>query len=173
MKLRVHHLFCSALFNGKGYSDTFVSNMQNIVDMLFPAKEAGKSPNMPYAGQSALSAEKLELCAGPDLICGACPNLADGACKLDDNNVVSKDIRLAAALGLECGKPYRKEDLIKAVASALTEDLFESACHTCRWYQEGLCSYYLLRKKYDAAALGATCQGRIHHFSWSDLFPMV
>ncbi len=70
------------------------------------------------------------------------------ACFLDDNNVVSKDAGLAAALGLECGRPYAREELIKSVALALDESIFEDSCQECRWHEEGICDYSLLRRRY-------------------------
>ncbi len=69
------------------------------------------------------------------------------ACFLDDNDVVSKDAGLAAALGLECGRPYAREELIKSVALALNESIFEDSCRKCRWRGEG-CDYPLLRRRY-------------------------
>lgn len=137
IKLRVHHLFCCALFQGKGYSSDFVSNMQSVVDRLF-------SENPVQA------VETIELCTTPDLICSACPNLIKGACSLDDNNVISKDVRLLEELGLKCNMAYDRETLIKAVSEAMTEEIFEHSCHNCRWYKEGLCSYQLLEEKYSS-----------------------
>ncbi len=70
------------------------------------------------------------------------------ACFLDDNNVVSKDAGLAAVLGLECGRSYAREELIKSVALALDETIFEDSCRKCRWREEGICGYPLLRRRY-------------------------
>ncbi len=139
MKLRVHHLLCSALFKGKGYSEAFTEHMRTVAGILFPEpdrEESGKDTDIILTIQS-------------DLICGECPNLKDNACCLDDNNVVAKDAKLAEALGLECDMVYRRKDLLRYVAGALSEDIFETSCHKCRWYEEGLCSYAGLREKYD------------------------
>ncbi len=143
MKLRVHHLLCSALFTGKGYSEAFVENMQGVVDELFMPEEAD-------TGKRA--AASVELCLEPDIVCKECPNLADGVCILDDNNVVSKDAGLARKLGLECNREYRKKELFGHIARTLSEDIFEESCHKCRWYEEGLCRYDALLARYDEAA---------------------
>ncbi len=148
MKLRVHHLFCCALFEGKGYSEAFVKNMRDISCRLFPKENAVVDGVNPYAGQAQDEDEEIELCILPDLICSKCPNLIEGACSLDDNQVVSKDRHLADAFGLVCGRSYRKDKLKKAVNEALTEEIFEDSCHRCQWYLEGLCSYQLLRERY-------------------------
>lgn len=147
MRLRVHHLFCCALFEGKGYSEAFVKNMWDISGRLFPKEDAAVDAVNPYAGQ-AQDDEEIELCILPDLICSECPNLIDGVCSLDDNEVVSKDRHLADALGLVCGRGYQRNELKKAVNEALTEKIFEDSCHRCNWYMEGLCSYQLLRERY-------------------------
>ncbi len=161
MKLRIHHLFCAALFKGKGYSSTFISNMQSVVDRLFYADikedcmeklypiEEEDCTGKPFAMDAEEHpAEKIELCTTPDRICSECPNLVEGVCSLDDNNVVSKDIRLAKALLVEPGRIYQREELIRVVAKALSEEMFEDSCRKCRWYEEGLCSYHLLRERY-------------------------
>lgn len=149
MKLRIHHLFCAALFRGKGYSSAFISNMQSVVDRLFYADTKEDCMEKSFAlDAEEYSTEKIELCTTPDLICSECPNLVAGVCSLDDNNVVSKDIRLAKALLVEPGRIYQREELIKAVAYALSEEMFEDSCRKCRWYEEGLCSYHLLRERY-------------------------
>lgn len=139
MKLRVHHLLCGALFQGKGYSEAFTEHMRTVVDILFP------EPDGVEKGRDT----DIVLTVQPDLICGECPNLEDNACSLDDNNVVAKDVRLAEALGLECGIVYRRKELLGHVAGALSEEIFEASCRKCSWYEEGLCTYAGLREKYD------------------------
>lgn len=132
-RLRVHHLLCSALFVGKGYSDAFIANMKQVVDMLFSEEQE----------------ENIILVTKPDLICSACPNQVEGACVLDDNNVVSKDEALAEALGLFCNHRYRKEEILRLVREHLTKEIFETSCHRCRWYREGLCHYEALQQRYE------------------------
>ncbi len=160
VKLRVHHLFCSALFEGKGYSDDFVANMQSIVDRLFPEGKAGVADDPSLSLGEGFGSrrtddplELIELCTEPDLVCSKCPNLQGSVCILDDNDVVSKDESLAKALGLICGRAYLREELIKTVAAALRQEIFENSCRKCRWYKEGLCSYQALRERYDAMAV--------------------
>lgn len=149
MKLRVHHLLCSALFAGKGYSDAFVENMQSVVDGLFSDRAKRKADKASLMNEAdSVGAKTVSLSLEPDIICAKCPNLTDGACCLDDNNVISKDAKLAERLGLTCGRGYPREALLRHVAAALREEIFEDSCHKCRWYAEGLCSYDLLREAY-------------------------
>lgn len=176
MRLRVHHLFCSALYGGKGYSEAFCGNMQKIVRWLWEEGDVWKAETdgtgqdctmqkeADDAGQNCVvqkwagDAEQnravqrnertVELTAEPDEICAACPNLGDKGCLLDDNHVVSKDEALAQALGLETGRLYAVPELLQNVEQNLTADIFETSCRSCEWYAQGLCHYEELVKKY-------------------------
>ena len=145
MKLRVHHLFCSALYIGKGYSEDFCKNMNSVVRKLWA--ENPHDENIPQNEQKE-DDEKVELVICPDCICKECPNLTETGCSLDDNNVVSKDEKLAKRLGLEINRGYSVSELLHRTAVNMTEEIFETSCHNCEWYQEGLCSYEKLAEKY-------------------------
>ena len=136
MRLRVHHLLCSALYAGKGYSEEFCENMQKVVRRLWGEP-----------GRKCIE-EELKLIAEPDEICTACPNLSDNGCELDDNRVVSKDEALARALGLETERIYSAAELLRTVEKNLTAEIFEDSCHNCEWYAQGLCHYENLMEKY-------------------------
>ncbi len=170
MRLRVHHLFCSALYGGKGYSEAFCANMQKVVRRLWEEDDAEPVEKEPcraertgaeadragraertgaeadHAGQRNESS--VELTAEPDEICAACPNLGEKGCLLDDNHVVSKDEALACALGLVTGQTYAVPELLQTVERNLREDIFETSCNNCEWYAQGLCHYEELVKKY-------------------------
>ncbi len=134
MRLRVHHLLCSALYTGYGYSEDFCKNMQTVVERLW--------------GEDVLEGEEVELVISPDAICKECPNLTAEGCSLDHNNVVSKDASLAGKLSLTTGRSYVISELLQHVAKNLTEEAFEKSCHNCEWYAKGLCRYEMLAEKY-------------------------
>lgn len=151
MRLRVHHLFCSALYVGKGYSEAFCRNMQKVVTWLWePLSGPEEEKRQREPGDILCEGEKREirLITEPDEICRACPNLGDEGCKLDDDHVVSKDAALAQALGLEAGRVYPVAELLHTVSSNLTAEIFENSCHNCDWYAQGLCRYEQLAEKY-------------------------
>lgn len=160
MRLRVHHLLCSALYAGKGYSEAFCENMQRASAWLWtpPAapEEAGKEPPAAPegAGKEPDSAPHEEekrdvwLTVSPDDICRACPNLGEYGCKLDDDHVVSKDAALAEALGLKTECAYPAEELLQTVGCRLTAEIFENSCRNCEWYEQGLCRYEWLAERY-------------------------
>ena len=135
LRLRVHHLLCSALFVGKGYSEGFCENMQKIVQWLWEKSPQGEE-------------REVELIFGEDSICKECPNLTKEGCSLGDNHVVSKDVRLAQALQLQTDRSYSVSALLGHVEQNLTEEIFETSCHKCEWYRMGLCSYAKLADKY-------------------------
>lgn len=141
MRLRVHHLLCSALYAGHGYSGDFCKNMQNIVECLW-----GQVPQ-------DRAVQEIELVISPDAICRECPNLTENGCSLDDNNVVSKDAKLAGMLHLTTDRSYSIPELRRLVAKNLTEEIFESSCHNCEWYEKGLCRYEALARKYGIAEI--------------------
>ena len=145
MKLRVHHLFCSALYIGKGYSEDFCKNMNSIVRKLWAEN---LHEDILHNGHKEDDG-KVELIICPDCICQECPNLTETGCSLDDNNVVSKDEKLAKRLGLEINRRYAVSELLHQTAMNMTEEIFETSCHNCEWYQEGLCSYEKLAEKYN------------------------
>lgn len=151
MRLRVHHLLCSALYVGKGYSEAFCENMQKVVTWLWGPlsgleEEAGEgeSESILCEGEK----REIRLITEPDNICKACPNLGDNGCKLDDDHVVSKDAALAQALGLETECVYSAEELLHTVGSNLTAEIFKDSCHNCDWYEQGVCRYEQLAEKY-------------------------
>ena len=151
MRLRVHHLLCSALYVGKGYSVAFCGNMQKVVTWLWePLSEPEEGKRQEEPGDILCEGEKREirLITEPDDICGACPNLGDNGCKLDDDHVVTKDAALAQVLGLEVERVYPVAELLHTVSKNLTAEIFENSCHNCDWYGQGLCHYEQLAEKY-------------------------
>lgn len=152
MRLRVHHLLCSALYVGEGYSGAFCENMRKAVLWLWGENEQREAfrdgqKEADCAGQMR-DRKEIRLTAAPDEICGACPNLGEAGCLLDDNRVVSKDEALARALGLKTEHLYSVPELLRIVEKNLTEDVFETSCHNCEWYAKGLCRYEKLAEKY-------------------------
>lgn len=131
MKLRGHHLFCTALFSGHGYSEAFTENMQSILGAL----QAG---------------EPIELTCGPDQVCMACPNLSgEGGCALGTEDVCRRDQSALRVLDLKEGGTLTWKQSQERLAD-LTEALFQSVCGSCRWQREGLCSFQLLRERTSA-----------------------
>lgn len=124
-KFRVHHILCTSLYEGKGYSGTFCENMTAIVEWLQSHRD-----------------EPLELVAEPDMICAGCPNrTAANECEQDDNHVAKKDRLLLTVLGLEEGGSYTYRELCERTLDKMTEKAFLESCGGCYWRKQGLCRY--------------------------------
>lgn len=128
LRLRVHHLLCSILYEGAGYSESFVENMNGVVAAL-------KNPET-----------RICLVTGADSICAGCPNaMDDGGCALDDDIkekcVDCLDIRILNHTKLTAGKIYPAKEAIMQAASHMDAAFFEQCCSECRWYLSGYCSY--------------------------------
>ena len=66
---RVHHIMCTNLYQGYGYSGAFCQNMTKMVTWL---KDHADEP--------------LLLVSDPDEICKKCPNLVEGKYCMDDQS---------------------------------------------------------------------------------------
>ncbi|MDD3404098.1 MAG: DUF1284 domain-containing protein [Hespellia sp.] len=141
LKLRAHHLLCTGLFVGEGYSDAFSMNMSEVVHRL-------KDPDT-----------TVTLLCQTDAICGVCPKApkadSEGTssplrkCRHDRCNlssVASKDERLLDALGLKQDCIYSFSDVLTAIRLRLTKDIFLDCCSDCSWYLKGLCDYTVYQK---------------------------
>ncbi len=128
MKLRGHHLFCTALFSGHGYDGTFTEKMAAVIEAL----KAG---------------EPIELLTGPDEICSACPNRMDpDGCALGTEDVFRRDEGAFQVLGLAPHATFTWEQ-VKSQLFQINEIEFQSVCGDCRWQKEGLCTLELLLKR--------------------------
>ena len=142
MDLRAHHILCTVLYKGKGYSAGFVDNMNHAVDEL----KAGST---------------VRIITSPDKICSHCPNAReDGTCALDDENktaflpkskdsISSFDSLILDKLCLTEGVCYSSSAIFELAKEKIDRDFFTSCCHTCRWYKEGLCNYDLYKERLD------------------------
>lgn len=129
-QLRVHHILCTKLFQGHGYSDGFARGMEQQVSLL---------RRQPFT--------EIEPVAHPDAICSACPHLtAENTCDSNNNEVEKKDESLRKMLHLEEDTTYTYEDLLGQVHRYFTEEDFQIICGDCSWNKEGLCSYEQLIK---------------------------
>lgn len=123
VRLRGHHLLCLLLYQGKGYSRAFVDNMDEIYAML----QNGRT--------------KIQLVQGDDDICACCPNLTAEGCSLGDADVANRDSCVEEAFHLTKQDVYEAKELFQRVRGAVTEEIFDAACGSCRWHQGGICSY--------------------------------
>lgn len=134
IKLRPHHLLCTQGYSGKGYSDAFVSNMDDVVERLRSNQD-----------------EKVEIVFTTDNLCENCPSkISNGVCESDDK-VLRFDKGVIDALGLDEGI-YSYQDLItkldEYLASGVEDERLKKICGDCEWYPVSACWKNIKTKKY-------------------------
>ena len=121
MRLRGHHLFCTTLFQGKGYDQRFVERMEATLAAL----EQGES---------------FRLCQEGDALCDACPNQTEEGCSLGTADVRRRDQAALKAVGLAPGDELTLAQVGRRLGT-VTQESWRSVCGGCRWAREGLCSW--------------------------------
>ena len=121
MKLRPHHLMCTQGYSGKGYSEDFVENMNNITDILRNNKDV-----------------KINLVFFTDDICKSCPEKLEEDLCSSNNKVKSIDEKVVKYFNLE-EKEYNYKKIVKYIKDNMTEEIMDDICSTCQWYNMSKC----------------------------------
>ncbi len=119
MKLRPHHLFCTLGYQGYGYSDEFVSNMDYITNSLNETLE-------------------IELTIDTDDICSCCPKKLDENLCIENESVLSYDRKVLDTFNLE-EKNYNYGYLFNYIKSKATLENINYICSDCSWLNS--CTY--------------------------------
>ena len=129
LKLRPHHINCIFFYEGKGYSEGFVKNMNQIVDQL---------RNNP---KQLVSFERTN-----DILCNNCPNQRGSNCvnaqridQLDKNTLLNYNV--------EEHKVYSFAEIIKNIYTDYNNESFQAICKSCEWYKQGVCSQEKIRQR--------------------------
>lgn len=131
MVLRGHHLLCTGLFVGAGYSDGFSENMSRIIGQL------QENPS-------------IQLVCRRDTICTACPKsvVQEGTQDFcDQNSIRSMDRIILEALHIEENRCDTYDNIMKLVRERMTGEIFQKCCGSCSWYKKGFCSYETYRER--------------------------
>ena len=126
MQLRAHHLLCTQGYSGKGYSDGFVSNMDQIVEQL--------------RGENAT---EIQIVCSTDDLCGSCPNMLGVNHCEDDSKVKVYDRKVMEYFGLE-EKTYIYQELIQQIDEKMTSEMLDDICGNCGWYPVSSCKKNIL-----------------------------
>ena len=128
MRLRPHHLLCTQGYSGKGYSEGFVTHMDQVVEKL-----RGSEP------------VEIELVFDTDVLCTACPHkLGEDLCDTNEK-VKGFDHKLVNYFNLKEGK-YIYQELIKTIDAGMTEEMMADICKGCEWYPVSSCRKNVLKK---------------------------
>lgn len=125
-KLRGHHLLCIHGFRGMGYSDSFVENMQLIVNEI-------KDMNVD---------QEIQVLVELDDACRKCPHHGDTICvasEASNNHVTSMDKRVIQHLDLTANNKYKKSEIIKRTKERVHPDDLDHLCKGCSWLSYGVC----------------------------------
>lgn len=114
--LRPHHVLCIGFFEGKGYSEEFVSNMRQVISRL---------------DDNAF----IQLTIQTDVVCSRCPLDASGDC-FAEKKAAGYDAALLRLTGLSDGEVLTWKELRRSVNEAvLSCGKLGTVCGDCRWYE--------------------------------------
>lgn len=120
VRLRGHHLLCLFGYQGMGYSEEFIAGMSAVVRRL-------RQPDT-----------RVEIVAGPDDICAACPKRENERCRRSTEH--ARDNAVLAAVKLPIGHIDNAAVLFATVAACITPERQAILCDGCSWQALGLCA---------------------------------
>ena len=124
MRIRAHNLLCIQGFVGKGYSPEFVANMTAVIEQL------GADTDVTVLDE-------------PDVLCSACPNLAESGCALhgegSEAGIVQQDRDVMRRLGLTAGDTVSWSDILDRIRANVRPDDLDGICGACPWLPLGVC----------------------------------
>ena len=110
LELRPHHLLCTQGYSGKGYSEEFVENMNEVVDKL----------------RNVLGF-RVKIVCGSDNLCNHCPNmLGPNLCATQDK-VAGFDRKTMEVFGIE-EKEYVYSEVVDHIRSVATQENMSYIC---------------------------------------------
>ncbi len=125
-KLRGHHLLCIHGFRGMGYSDSFVKNMQEIVNEI----------------KDMTVDQEIQVLVELDDACRKCPHHGETICVASEGSnehVTSMDRRVIQHLGVEANAKYMKIEMIKRTKERVHPNDLDHLCKGCSWLSYGVC----------------------------------
>ncbi|MCL2620428.1 MAG: DUF1284 domain-containing protein [Defluviitaleaceae bacterium] len=126
MKLRPHHLLCTQGYEGKGYSEDFVENMDAITSHLRNSRDA-----------------MVEIVLSTDDICNKCPlMIGEDLCETNEK-VKTMDRKIVNYFGIE-EKNYIYNQIINKINTNMTTTIMDDICGDCGWYATSACKQNIL-----------------------------
>ncbi|MCF8012259.1 MAG: DUF1284 domain-containing protein [Clostridiales bacterium] len=116
IKLRGHHLVCLHFFEGKGYNEQFIKNMQDTSARLE-------------------NAEIIEIVTGADDICFFCPHLTNNRCTRKASShieIENMDNTAMKKFNVTSGEKIYWQDVKKKFYS-MSGEWLDEFCKNCPW----------------------------------------
>lgn len=121
LSFRPHHFLCTLGFQGMGYSPGFIENYTDIVEALQDNEEL-----------------PIEVVAGADSICWACPHQGGGVCTTEEK-IKGLDARHAQILNINPGDVLTWRMGKGRLKEHMTMSAFHKACEGCQWKSQDVC----------------------------------
>ncbi|MFV9511429.1 DUF1284 domain-containing protein [Tepidibacillus sp. LV47] len=134
--IRGHHLLCIHGFQGMGYSETFVKEMEKISLIL--------RDNLNNTDILIRVVNQL------DDVCQSCPHRGNNKCVQDENSnqhVTEMDQKVIKKLELEAGRIYSKRELLQRTKEKIEPNDLDVICEGCSWLGYGVCKEGIERLK--------------------------
>lgn len=126
MILRPHHLLCTQSYEGKGYSEEFIDNMNKHIELLRYKKGF-----------------KVKIQSILDNLCTSCPNNKEQVCSTE-NKVNTMDEKVLRYFNLK-EETYVYKDVINLIQKKITREIFQDICGECEWYKYDMCERIILK----------------------------
>ncbi|WP_299525204.1 DUF1284 domain-containing protein [uncultured Methanobrevibacter sp.] len=121
--LRGHHLLCLQGFQGYGYSDNFIKNMNYINNLR-------KSKNT-----------IISITNKADDICKCCPNLKNNLCENEKQNAKITKMDNEIISKLDTSKKYDAQELFNKITTIFnSKESVKYICGSCGWHEK--CLFY-------------------------------
>lgn len=125
-RLRGHHLICVHGFQGMGYSDSFVKNMQTIVDEI----------------KDVHFDSDIQIVVELDDACGHCPHNGGNICianESSNDHVTSMDKKVIEHLNVNVNHVYKMSEIINRTKERVRPEDLDTLCKGCSWLSYGVC----------------------------------
>jgi len=130
--IRAHHLLCIQGFQGYGYSQVFVDNMNEVI------KNINSNPDF-----------EIEITDECDVICSYCPYNIKNICLKEKNSsqrIKKIDLQILKKLGLERSARVKAKDILSFANMKLNNMLdIQDICGNCDWKEK--CLWFISRNK--------------------------
>ncbi|MCD6217136.1 DUF1284 domain-containing protein [bacterium] len=128
IKLRAHHILCFHGYNGRGYNEEFISNMNRLKEIFLTKPET-----------------EIQIISSPDCVCESCPNLSDDACFEDnepdqEKRIHDRDLAVMSCLEISEGEVMSVKDAFERAESRISSEKLREICYDCPWLPISSCA---------------------------------